>query len=135
MTNLVNVQEMHKNLQVILNAYESNKEYFNSIGVYVNTSEVPDGSKVFITNGKYIIKSSCVVEVYGCAWVEAYGNAIVNAFDSAVVSVRDNSVACAFGTSQVFAHGSSQVFAYGSAIVNAFDNVTAHAHGGAWVEW
>ena len=130
-------------LDDIIKAYESKKDYFNSIGIYFNTSEdVPSYSIIFITEGNHVIKSdnTVFVEVYYCANVTAYGcgsvfvdNAArvkacgcfsVFAYGSAFVSSHDCKTICIYDNAKAYVYGrSSKVFTHDSAEVFARDNI------------
>lgn len=130
-------------LEDIIKAYESNKDYFNSLGIYFNTSEdVPSYSTIFITSGNHVIKSDSTtfVEVYYCANVTAYGcgsvlvnNAarvkacgcfLVHAYGSAFVSVHDCKDIWIYNSVKAYVYGnSSKVFAHNDAEVFARDNI------------
>lgn len=127
----------------IIKAYERNKYYFNSIGIYFNTSgDVPSNSTVFITEGNHVIKSDSTsfIEVYYCANVTVYGcgsvfvyNAArvkacgcfsVFAYGSAFVSSHDCNTICIYNNAKAYVYGnSSKVFAHDSAEVFARDNI------------
>lgn len=141
--NVFNITNDIITLDDIIKAYESKKDYFNSLGIYFNTSEdVPDNSTIFITEGNHVIKSNStgIIEVYCCANVTVYGcgsvfvdNAArvkacgcfsVFAYGSAFVSSHDCNTICIYNNAKAYVYGnSSKVFAHDSAEVFARDNI------------
>ena len=112
-------------LEDIIKAYESKKDYFNSIGIYFNTSETfLNNSTVFITSGRYGFdgNGTSVVEVFGSALVYVYGSVNVFAHDSAEVCAYESAHVACYGSSSVFAFNNSKVRAYDSATVKTYDN-------------
>lgn len=141
--NVFNITNDIITLDDIIKAYESKKDYFNSLGIYFNTSEdVPNNSTIFITSGNHVINSDStgIIEVYYCANVTVYGcgsvfvyNAArvkacgcfsVFAYGSAFVSVHNCNTICIFDNAKAYVYGrSSKVFAHDSAEVFARDNI------------
>lgn len=139
----------------ILNAYENNKDYFNSIDVYFNTNietdAVASGSKIFFTkDGEYYVNvSECFVYVYNDATVHVNGYSEVSAFnnskvftDIANVDAFDKTSVFAGGEASVyasdnvnvFAGGEASVYADGCADVSAHDSAKVEAYGSAKVQ-
>ena len=141
--NVFNITNDIITLEDIIKAYESKKDYFNSLGIYFNTSEdVPNNSTIFITSGNHVINSDSTVfvEVYYCANVTAYGCGsvlvsnvarvkacgcfLVHAYGSAFVSSHDCNTICIYDNAKAYVYSrSSKVFAHNDAQVFACDNI------------